>query len=658
MFDFVGKHKRLIQVVLAIIFLPFAFFGIDSYFRQEGGGQVVARVGDHAISQDEFSRALRERQDSIRRMVQGQRLDPAMLDNPELRFSVLEGLIQRKLLLDAALRAGMTVSDEQLRSIIVAQQTFRDENGQFSYSRYEQYLKSEGRLPAMFEASLRQDLILQQFADGYLGSGFAPRTVVERLAKLSTQQREVSQYVIAPEKFMSQVKLEADSARKYYDANVAEFRIPEQVRVEYLTLAVDALAQQIQVEPAEVKKAYDSGRSQHEVKETRQAGHIFISVDAGAGAEAKQKALAKAMEIYKQLQKTPARFTELAKKQSEDPGSAGKGGDLGTIGRGAMKDVPEFEEALFKLKPGEISAPVESRLGFHIIRLTALQPAKIKSFEEARVQIERDLRKQLAGKRFAELADSFNNVVYEQSESLKPAADLLKTQPRASGWISRTGVAAEQPLNNPRLLSAIFSDDVLRNKRNSEVIEVAPGTLVAARLLEHKPESVRPFEEVRAGLEKLLVSRAAARLAVQEGQRLLGELKEGQGGKPAWSVPQLASRSDLKGLPEPVVRQAFRADASKLPAYAGLENPQGAYVLVRVSRVVDAESIPPQRAAEISDGLRQVLGQEAMAALMAELRRKGGVKINKEYLEKKEDAAPPPAPTQSDRPAPKRRGGL
>jgi len=159
---------------------------------------------------------------------------------------------------------------------------------------------------------------------------------------------------------------------------------------------------------------------------------------------------------------------------------------------------------------------------------------------------------------------------------------------------------------------------------------------VAARLLEHKPESLRPFEEVRAGLEKLLVSRAAARLAVQEGQRLLSELKEGKGAQPAWSTPQLASRSDLKGLPEPVVRQAFRADASRLPAYAGLENPQGGYVLVRVSRVNDPGNLPPQRAAEIADGLRQVQGQEAMAALMAELRQKAGVKINKELIEKKQ----------------------
>ena len=230
-----------------------------------------------------------------------------------------------------------------------------------------------------------------------------------------------------------------------------------------------------------------------------------------------------------------------------------------------MKDVPEFEEALYKLKPGEISAPVETRLGYHIIRLTAVRPAQI---EEPRVrcgrQIEQELRKQLAARRFAELADGFNNVVYEQSESLKPAAELIRTAPQASGWITRSR-AAEPLLNNPRLLAAVFSDEVLRNKRNTEAIEVAPGTLVAARVVEHRPETVQPFEEVRAALEKRLALRAAARLAVEEGRRLLGELKQGKSVQVAWSAPQIASRDgaqehsrtgDTAGVPARCVEAA------------------------------------------------------------------------------------------------------
>ena len=634
MFDLVSKHKKLVQIVLFVIFLPFAFFGIDTYFRGGGVGQAVARVGDYSISQEEFSRALRERQDALQRMAQG-RVDPAMLDNPELRYATLDSLIQRRLLLDSALRVGVTVSEERLKDIIGRLQLFQDETGKFSPARYEQYVKSEGMTPVMFEARLRQDIILQQFTDGYADTTIVPRAVVERLARLSGQQRELSQYVLAPEKFLKQVKLDAGAGKQYYDANPAEFRIPEQVRVEYLALSAELLQQQAQPDPAEAKKYYEANRSQFEVRESRQAAHIFVSADAGSGAEARQKARARAEKIHQQLLKAPAGFAEMAKKESEDPGSAANGGDLGFIGRGSMKDVPEFEAALYQLKPGEISAPVETRLGYHIIRLTAVRPAQSKGLDEVRGQIEQELRKQLAGRRFAELADGFNNVVYEQSESLKPAAELIKTAPQVSGWITRLG-AAEPLLNYPRLLAAVFSDEVLRNKRNTEAIEVAPGTLVAARVVEHKPESVQPFEEARAALEKRIALRAAGRLAVEEGRRLLGELTQGKSVQIAWSAPQIASRAEFRNIPEPVVRQAFRLDTSKLPAYAGVENPQVEYTLVRVSRVQEAGDLPPEKAGEISGALRRVLAQEVMAAYVAALKQKSGVTINKEFLEKKE----------------------
>lgn len=634
MFDLVTNNKKLIQVILFVIFLPFAFFGVDSYFRGAGVGQAVAKVGDYSISQEEFSRALRERQEALQRMAQG-RVDPALLDSPEVRYATLDGLIQRRLLLENALRAGVTVSDERLQDIIGRQQVFHDETGQFSIARYQQYLKAEGMTPATFEARLRQDIILRHFADGYAETTFVPRAVVERLARLSGQQRELSLYVLSPEKFLKQVKLDADAGKQYYDANPAEFRIPEQVRVEYLTLSLEALQRQAQPDPAEVRKYYETNRRQFEVKESRQAAHIFVSADAGAGAEARQKARARADEIHQQLKKAPAGFAELAKKRSEDPGSAANGGDLGYIDRGSMKDVPEFEEVLYKLKPGEISAPVESRLGYHIIRLTAVRPAQLKSLDEARGQIEQELRKQLAGKRFAELADGFNNIAYEQSESLKPAAELIRIAPQVSGWMTRQR-AAEPLLNNPRLLAGVFSDEVLRNKRNTEAIEVAPGTLVAARVVEHKPESVQPFEEVRGALEKRIALRAAGRLAVEEGRRLLGELAQGKSVQIAWSAPQTASRAEFRNVPEPVLRQAFRLDTSKLPAYASVENPQVEYTLMRVTRVQEVADIPPEKAGEFAGALRQVLAQEAMTAHLATLKQKAGVTINKELIEKKE----------------------
>jgi peptidyl-prolyl cis-trans isomerase D len=657
MFDFVAKNKRLIQIILVILFLPFAFFGIDAYFRGGGVGEAVARVGDYRITQEEFARALRERQDELRRLAQG-RIDPALLDSREVRVATLENLIRQRLLIEGALRAGVTVNDDRLQELIGKQQLFQDEAGKFSMERYQQFLRAEGRTAAGFEAQVRQDILLGQFANGYADTSFAPRSVVERLARIAGEQRELSQYVVAPEKFLGQVKLAADAAKQYYDANPGEFRIPERVRVEYLVLSVDALQLQARPDPAEVRKFYDANRRQFGVPESRQAAHIFVSADAAMGADARQKARARAEALYQELKKAPGKFAELAKTRSEDPGSAGNGGDLGYIDRGSMKDVPEFEAALYKLKPGEISAPVESSLGYHIIRLTAVRPAQVKSFEEARSQIEQDLRKQLAAKRFAELADNFNNTAYEQSDSLKPAAELIGATPLVSDWMTRAR-AADPLLNNPRLLGAVFSDEVLLNKRNTEAIEVAPGTLVAARVAEHQPESTRPFDAVRAALEKRLALRAAARLAVEEGRRLLGELNQGKSVAIAWSKPQLAARGEFKDVTEPVVRLAFRLDASKLPAYTAVENPQLPYTLVRVTRVQEASDLPPERIEEFSGALRRLLAQEAIAAHLAGLKQRIGVQINAEALERRDEAAPPPAPVgDPDRPAPRKRGGF
>jgi len=633
MFDFTHKHKRLIQIVLAIIFLPFAFFGVDSYFRHREGGQSVATVGGHEISQQEFAKALQERQRSIQRMLQG-RVDPAMLDNPELRSVTLEGLVQRRVLLDHAFRSNMVTSDAQLRSTIGEVPLFQDDSGKFSLERYQQFLKSEGETEASFEARMRQDLILQQLADGYAGSALVPRTVAERVTRLAEQQREVSRFVIHPDQFTSRVKIEPSAASKYYEVNRSEFEIPEQVRLDYVVLSLDELAQQVRLDPAEVTKYYESRRPQLEKRETR-ARHILIAVDSGAGAEAEKKARATAEDLYQRVKKNPDAFPELAKQFSQDPGSAAKGGDLGFLTRGSMKDVPEFEEALFKLKEGEISPPVETKLGFHIIQATEVRAARGKSLEEMRAQIEAELRKQAASRTFAELADKFNNTVYEQSESLKPAAELLKTTPRRSAWVTRAG-AGENLLNNARLLQAVFSDDVLKNGRNTEAIEVAPGTLAAARVAEHKAAAIRPFDQVREAIEKKLVLGEATRLAAQDGKAKLERLKQGKDDSTAWEGPKLVSRSDFKSLPEPVVRQAFKADSAKLPAYAGVEDAQGDYTLIKVTRIVDAKDSPPERGDSIAETLRRTLGQEELAGLVAGLKQKAGVTIRKELLEKKE----------------------
>ncbi|HEX2825404.1 MAG TPA: SurA N-terminal domain-containing protein [Burkholderiales bacterium] len=631
MFDFVHRHKRILQVVLAIIFLPFAFFGVDSYFHDSGSGRSVVKVGDYEIHEQEIANALRERQDQLRNL-SGGRIDPALLDSPELRMSVIDALVRQRVLIDHALRVGMTVPEDQLRGYIAQVPAFQDD-GKFVMAKYEQFLKARGENVTSFQNRVQQELLLGQLAESYTATSIVPRTVAERLLHITEQSREVSRAVVSPDKFVSQVKLEDDAAKKYYDSHQDEFRTPEQVRIEYVTLSIDGFAPEVKLDPANVKKFYDENQRQFGVGETRQASHILIAADKSAGEDAKKKAQAEAERIYNELKKNPAAFGELAKKYSQDPGSAAKGGDLGTFGRGTM--VKAFDDAVFGMKPGEISQPVETEYGYHIIRVTAVNPAQMKSFDEVRPAIEKELRKQQALQLYAKAADEFNNKLFEQSESLKGAADVAKVQPKTSGWISRQGTD-DPVLNNPKLIQAVFSEDVRVNKRNTEAIELAPGTIIGARVAEHKPSALQAFADVKAAIEKKVVQTRANQLAAQEGRKLLEQLKKGESADVSWDAPQLVSRKDTKSLPEPVVRQVFKADTHKLPSYTGVEAPGGGFVLLKVTRVVDSDKTDRAQAKSLNEGLAQVLGEEQFNAYLASLKAKAKVKIDKEQFEKKQ----------------------
>jgi peptidyl-prolyl cis-trans isomerase D len=617
--------------LFVLIIPPFALFGIDSYFQDGARGQVVAKVGDYEISEQEFQEALRERQEMLRNM-SGGKVDPAVLESPEQRVAVLENLVRQRVLLGHALRSGLTITPEQVRAMIAQAPVFQ-ENGQFSLAMYQQFLKNRNQTAAQFENTVRQDILLRQLSGVYAETSFVPRTVAERLMRITEQQREMSHALISPERFVGSVKLEDGAAKKYYDANQDEFRTPEQVRVEYVTLSTEASLAQVPIEPQEVKQYYEQNQRQFGVAESRQASHILIAVDKTAGADAKQKARAQAEQIRAEVLKSPNAFAELAKKHSQDPGSAAKGGDLGSFTRGSM--VKAFDDAVFTMKVGEISQPVESDFGFHIIRVTGITPGTTRSFEQARPEIESELKKQRAGRLYAELAEKFNNTVFEQSDTLKPAAELLKQTPQQSGWITRAG-AQDPKLNNPKLIQAVFSDDVLLNKRNSEAVEIAPGTIVSARVIEHKPSAMQPFDSVKGAIEKKLVDTRAAQLAAQEGRQQLEALRQGKDAQVQWTPAQVVSRADPKGLPEPVMRQLFKAEASKVPAYSGVEAPGGGYMLLRITKVIEPEKVDRAQQKSMSEGLAQLTGEEHFAAYVASLKDKAKVSLNKEQIERKQ----------------------
>ena len=628
MYDLIYNHKKLIQIILAIIFLPFAFFGIDSYFRAGDRGDSIASVGGQPVSDQEFALALQERQNYLQRMVGG-RVDAALLDSPELRFAVLDGIVRQRLLINQAVRGGLLVSDQQLQQIISEQPAFQQDS-KFSHARYEELLRRQNLTAIGFENKLRRDLMVERMSDAYRATSIVPNAVAERLLRINSQQREVSQSVLAPESFVSQVKLEAGAAKQYYDAHQSDFQLAEQARLEYLVLALDAVAAQIEVSADEVKQFYEQNIKQYAKGDERQASHILIAVDAKASAEEKQAARAKAGQLLQQAKRNPANFAELARKNSQDPGSAANGGDLGSFPRGAM--TKPFDDAVFQMKVGEIAGPVETEFGYHIIRLAAV---KGRGPEDATKQAALDLKRQKAGKKFSELADQFNNLVFEQGDSLKPAADALKLAIQTSVWLSRSG-SDNKLLNNPKLLQAVLAEDAVRNKRNSEVVDIGNNTLIAARVIEYKPASMRPFEAVSAAITNRLTLQQAAQLAATRGRELLAKLKQGEAAAVAWGEAKLISRENAQGYAGPLLIGAFKADVGKLPAYSGIENGQGGFVLLRITRVVESEGVDVARRKAASEELRQRLGQEEFDAYVASLKLRADIKVQKERLEKKE----------------------
>ncbi|HWP89715.1 MAG TPA: SurA N-terminal domain-containing protein, partial [Burkholderiales bacterium] len=477
MFDLVQKHKKLIQIMLAIIFLPFAFFGIDSYFRSGDGANHVATVGGQPISQQEFSMALQERQNYLQRLI-GKGVDPSLLDSPELRFAVLDGIIRQRLLVNQAVRSNVLVSDEQLQQVITEQPAFQDD-GKFSHARYVELLKRQNTSEIGFEATLRRDLMLQRVNGAYLGTAIVPNSVAERLLRANAQQREVSQSVLDPDKFAAQVKVDDPTVKAYYDSHQSDFQVPEQARVEYVVLALDAIAAHTDISADEIKQFYEQNLKQYARGEERQASHILITVDAQATPEQKQAARAKAEQLLKQVKQNPASFAELAKNNSQDPGSAAKGGDLGSFPRGAM-DKP-FDDAVFSMKPGDISNLVESRYGYHIIKVTG---EKKHSFDEARKQVELDLKRQKAGKKFADLAEQMNNQVFEhvrRHERVVADVDDFRVA------LVLDGVLAEHRLQQLRVIeqlvvAAAAADPAARLHRQ---LQRVGGRFQAVALLEH-----------------------------------------------------------------------------------------------------------------------------------------------------------------------------
>jgi len=627
MFDAVRNNKKIVQIFLALITLPFAFFGVESYVRSVGTGDDVAKIGDIKISQQQFQQALREQQEKLRNQLGGQ-LDPKLLETPEARAAILDDLINQRLLLQEASKKALFVSNDAIRNTIGSIDAFKVD-GKFSVERYETALRGQGMTPAGFEAQLRQDLTLQQLAGGIGQSGITAKSIGERVLALQTEKREVAEFRISADSYLDKVKLADGDAKKFYDENSKQFSVPEQAKAEYVVLSMETIGAQLAVSDAEIKSWYDAHKDRFQQPEERRASHILIASEKLGKAKAK----AKAEEILSELQKTPAAFADLAKKNSDDPGSAAKGGDLGYFGRGMM--VKPFEDVAFKQKEGEISGVVESDFGYHIIKVTGIHAGKEKPLADVKVEIEAELKKTAASRKFAEAAETFSNTVYEQPDSLKPAAEKFKLAVRSSEWLGRQANPASGPLSNEKLLAALFSEDSIKNKRNTEAVEIAPNTLVAARIAEYRPAALQPFDSVKANIENLLKRREAQAMAKKDGEARLDALKKGED-KLAWAAAKSVSRMDARLIPPVAAPAVFKANVAKLPAYTGVELPGTGYSLFKINKLDSGDKLDDARRQATLKQIGALDSQEEVQLYLAALRSRYKVEINKVALEAKE----------------------
>jgi peptidyl-prolyl cis-trans isomerase D len=620
MFEFVRKHTRLLQFLLLLVILPsFALVGMEGYTSMmDGANAGVASVNGRKISQAEWDAAQREQADRIRRESPG--VDAKLLDTPEIKYRALEGLVNERTLKVAADRQHFTPSAEAVNARFWNDPQFaflRNPDGTVNKA----LLAAQGMSPSIFMERLRQDYAVRQVTvpieTSVAVGAAAPKLAFDALL----QQREVQLQRFDIKDFAAKLTpSDADIDAFYKEpANAAKFQLPESAQIQYVVLDLEALKKDVKFSEDDLQNYYKENASRYGVPEERRASHILIKVERSASAEERAKAKAKAEDILAQVRKSPAEFAALAKKNSQDEGSAANGGDLDFFSRGAM--VKEFDAAAYAMKQGEISNLVETDFGYHIIQLTGTRGGDKKPFEAVRAEVEGEVRKQLAQRRYSEAAEQFGNMVYEQSDSLQPAADKLKLQIQTATVQRQPGAGVAGPLASAKLLDAVFGADALRNKRNTEAVETGPSQLVSARVVQHNPARVPALADVKDKVREQLVRKLAAEQAKKAGEARLAALKANPADAAGLEAAATVSRAKPQGLTRAQIEAVLGADASKLPAAVGVAADDGGYVVVRINQLQprDAAVIDDARAAQQYAGAwARAEGQAYLSALKSQ----------------------------------------
>lgn len=641
MFDYIRNNTRLMGILLAVFIVPaFVLVGVDGYRNFDGRGETVATVAGKSIKKDEWDAAHRQEVDAIR--ARQPDIDMKLLDTDEARYATLERLVRERVLLVAAQKMNLTTSNQKLAADLQSNEAIaalRKPDGTLDMERYRQLLASQGMSPEMFEAQVRQDLSMRQVTQAVASSSLATPAVARPSLQAFFERRDVQWARFETSAYSGKVQVTDEDVAAFYNSKPELFQAAEKVDIEYVVLDLAGVSNSLTISDSDAKGYYEQNRERYSTKEERRASHILINAAASAPASDREAAQAKAKELLEQLKGNPGRFADLAKKHSQDPGSAPSGGDLSFFQRGAM--VKPFEEAAFALKKGEMSGVVETEFGYHIILVTDVKPAIARPFDQVKAEIVAELKKQQAQKEFAEKAEVFSNLVYEEADSFAPVVERLKLKVQTAKDYGRspvTGPGLPPALAQAKLIEAVFAPESLEKKRNTAAVETGPSQLVAARVLAHRPAHTLPLEEVKARVKEQLLAEKAQAMAKAEGEKALAAWKSGEAGKLSPAV-QIA-RDKSSQLQQKEVLAALRADVSALPAWIGVDMGARGYTVIKVNSVTQRDDPAPEIAEqEVRQFDQWWSSAEGIAYLEAlKTRLKAEIKVAKPGAKKSSDA--------------------
>lgn len=602
--------KTIIGLIIALL----ALTGVEAIFTGGGNTQNAAKVNGEAISQNELNQAVEMQRRQLLQQL-GQDFDASLLDENLLRQSALKGLIERSLLMQGAADAKFTFSQPALDQVIVQTPEFQVD-GRFNAERFDQVIRQLGYTRMQFRQMLEQEMLIGQLRAGLAGSGFVTDEEVDAFARLEKQTRDFATRTLKVDS--SSVQVSDDDIKAYYDAQMAQFMSPEQVVLEYVELKKEAFFSQVEVSEEELKNAYEAEIAN--LAEQRQAAHILIEV---GGDLSDDQAKARIEEVQKRLQQGED-FATLAKEFSQDPGSAEEGGDLGYAGKGVYD--PAFEDALYALKENQVSAPVRSEFGWHLIKLLGVQAPEVPSFASLKEKLERDLKSQRVEQRFVEATKQLEDAAFESSDLAQPAQELgleVQTSP-AFGRDGSAGLAS-----NRQVLQAAFSQEVLEDGSNSGAIELDPSTLVVIRVKEHRKPEQLSLEQVADSIREQLTQSRASEAAKAAGEALISELRDGKAQSEGedWQVVEAATRNQ-DGVDPAVLQTLFRMPkpVEGTPEFAGVTLSNGDFVAIRLNGVSEPEgAVAEDEKAMYRRFLASRSGQQDFAAFRRQLESKADI---------------------------------